>query len=215
MNSRIASRLLPGATEALIALRAGTLLVGALLVLTGIDPADRGTWWLEVLPVLGIYAVLWATRRRFPLTPVLHVGIALALAMLCVGAHYTFARVPVGEWLQDAFDLDRNPYDRLGHVVQGLVPALAARELFTRASPLAGSRWMAPLVLVCSLAISAAYELVEWGVALVQGADARRFLGMQGDPWDAHWDMSCALLGALIAVYAFGRVHDRALARFR
>jgi putative membrane protein len=195
------------------ALHASTFAVLAVLVATGLDPVDRGTWWLEVIPVVGVLAALWATRRRFPLTPVLHGSIALALAMICIGAHYTFERVPVGEWLQRVLDLERNPYDRLGHVVQGLVPALSLRELLVRASPLpASSRWIAPLVLVGSLAISAAYELVEWGVGMAQGPAARQFLGMQGDAWDAHWDMLCALLGATGALVLLGRVHDRALA---
>jgi putative membrane protein len=215
MNVRSAARDRPDVAASRHALHAGTAFVAVVLLVTGLDPVDRRTWWLEVIPVVAIYAVLWLTRRRFPLTPVLHAGIAAALAMLCVGAHYTFARVPMGEWLQHAFGLERNPYDRIGHVVQGLVPALAARELFVRVSPLAGSGWLTPLVLVVSVAVSAAYELVEWGVALAQGGDARRFLGMQGDPWDAHWDMACAAIGALLAVGGLGRLHDRALERFR
>lgn len=194
------------------ALHASTVVVGAALVATGFEPVDRLTWSLEVLPVVGVLAALWITRDRFPLTPVLHAAIAASLLLLCVGAHYTFERVPLGDWLRDTFGLARNPYDRLGHVLQGIVPALAARELFVRTTALRGTAWLAPLALVTSFAVSAAYELFEWGVALTQGARASEFLGMQGDPWDAHWDMLCALLGASAALLLLGRAHDRALA---
>jgi putative membrane protein len=197
------------------ALRGGTAALALLLALSGIEPADRSTWWAEVLPVIGVLAALWATRHRFPLTPVLHAAIVLSLAMLCVGAHYTFERVPLGEWLQQALELRRNPYDRIGHVVQGLVPALAARELLVRTSPLTGGRWLPALAMGLALAISAAYELVEWLVATTQGAGAREFLGMQGDPWDAQWDMACALVGATGGLALLSGMHDRALARLR
>jgi putative membrane protein len=195
------------------ALYAATAVVGAALLYTAIDPADRLTWSLESLPVIGVLAALWLARNRFPLTPVLHAAIAASLLMLCVGAYYTFERVPLGEWLQATFGLDRNPYDRIGHVLQGLVPALAARELFVRTTALAGSAWLGPLAGVLSFAVSAAYELVEWGVARVHGPRAAEFLGMQGDPWDAHWDMLCALGGATAALLLLARAHDRALAR--
>jgi putative membrane protein len=195
------------------ALAIATLAIGAVLAITGLSPADRHTWWLEVLPVVGIVATLWITRRRFPLTPVLHACIAVALAMICVGAHYTFERVPAGEWLQSALGLARNPYDRIGHVVQGIVPALAARELLARASPLGRSRWLEPLAFATALAVSAGYELLEWAIALAQGGEARKFLGMQGDPWDAQWDMACAFAGAALGLSLLRRVHDRALAR--
>jgi putative membrane protein len=197
------------------ALRGGTVALALLLAASGIEPTDRSTWWAEILPVIGVLALLWITRHRFPLMPVLHASIVVALAMLCVGAHYTFERVPLGEWLQQAFALQRNPYDRLGHVVQGVVPALTARELLVRTSPLAGSRWLPVLAIGVALAISAACELVEWMVAVGKGADAREFLGMQGDPWDAQWDMACALAGAVLGLALLSRLHDRALARLR
>jgi putative membrane protein len=195
------------------ALLATTLVTAAAFVATALDPWHRPTWLLESLPVLLIVPVLWATRHRFPLTPLLYGLVAVPLVMLCVGAHYTFERVPVGGWLQSVLDLDRNPYDRIGHVVQGFVPAIALREVLIRESPLARSRWLAPLVICGALAISAAYELVEWGVAVAAEEDAAAFLGMQGDPWDAHWDMACALAGATAALALLGRVHDRAIAR--
>ena len=204
---------LPAIDASRRALYASTAVLGGALFVTAIDPADRLTWSLEVLPVVGVAAALWVTRDRFPLTPVLHAAIAAALLLLCVGAYYTFERVPLGEWLQQVFGLARNPYDRIGHVLQGLVPALAARELFVRTTALAGSAWLGPLAFVLSFAVSAAYELFEWGVALAQGPRASEFLGMQGDPWDAHWDMLCALGGAAAALLLLSRAHDRALVR--
>jgi putative membrane protein len=201
----------PVADRSLRALRLSTLALGSLLVVTGIAPADRLTWSLEVLPVVAILGILWVTRTRFPLTPVLHAGIALGLALLCAGAHYTFERVPLGEWLRDAFGLARNPYDRLGHLLQGAVPALAAREVFVRTTALRGSAWLAPLALVASFGASAAYELFEWAVAAGYGSAAVDFLGHQGDPWDAHADMACALAGATAALALLTRLHDRAL----
>jgi putative membrane protein len=203
----------PAREPSLRALRLSTLALGGLLAVTGIAPADRFTWSLEVLPVVAILGILWVTRTRFPLTPVLHAGIALGLALLCVGAHYTFERVPLGDWLRDAFGLARNPYDRIGHVIQGAVPALAARELFVRTTALRGSAWLAPLALVASFGASAAYELFEWAVAAGHGSAAGDFLGHQGDPWDTQADMACALAGAAAGLALLTRLHDRALAR--
>jgi putative membrane protein len=185
----------------------------AALAVTAIAPYDRLTWWLEVAPVLIVLPLLWATRERFPLTTLLYGLIALHAVILCVGGHWTYARVPAGDWVQQALGLARNPYDRLGHLAQGFVPAIAAREILSRRSPLRGSRWLPVLVASVCLAISACYEFLEWGsaVALGQGADA--FLGTQGDPWDTQWDMFCALLGAIAALVLLSRAHDRALAR--
>ena len=191
------------------------LLVGVLgvLIWSGAAPRDRLTWLMEVAPVLLAVPVLAATWRRFPLTPLLSVLLALHAAVLCVGGHYTYAEVPLGFWVRDALGLSRNHYDRLGHLMQGFVPALVARELLLRTSPLRPGRWLATLVTCVALAISAAYELVEWlaAVLLRQGADA--FLGTQGDPWDTQWDMFLALLGALLAQLLLSRAQDRALAR--
>ncbi len=185
----------------------------AALAWSGAGPRDRLTWLMEVAPVLLALPLLAATWRRFPLTPLLYVLLALHAVVLCVGGHYTYAEVPLGFWVRDALGLSRNHYDRLGHLMQGFVPALVARELLLRTSPLRPGRWLAALVTCVALAISAAYELVEWlaAVLLRQGADA--FLGTQGDPWDTQWDMLLALLGALLAQRLLARAQDRALAR--
>jgi putative membrane protein len=191
---------------------ASAVMVAALAV-TAIGPYDRLTWWLEVAPVLIVLPLLWATRERFPLTTLLYALIALHAVILCVGGHWTYARVPAGDWVQQALGLARNPYDRLGHLTQGFVPAIAAREILSRRSPLRGSRWLPVLVASVCLAISACYEFIEWGAAVALGQGADQFLGTQGDPWDTQWDMFCALLGAVAALVLLSRVHDRALAR--
>ncbi len=187
--------------------------VVAVLAWSGFAPRDRPTWLMEVAPVLLALPLLAATHRRFPLTPLLYALVALHAAVLCVGGHYTYAEVPAGFWFRDLLGLSRNHYDRLGHLLQGFVPALVARELLLRRSPLRAGGWLFTLVTSVALAISALYELVEWGaaVALGQGADA--FLGTQGDPWDTQWDMLMALVGALAAQLLLARVQDRQLAR--
>jgi putative membrane protein len=185
----------------------------ALLAVSGVRPTDRLTWLLEVAPVIAAVPALVATRRRFPLTPLLYVLLALHAAILCVGGHYTYAEVPVGFWVRDALGLSRNPFDRLGHLAQGFVPALVAREVLLRTSPLRGGRWLFVLVTAVALAISASYELVEWAAALVLGQDADAFLGTQGDAWDTQWDMFLALVGAVVAQLLLARVQDRQLAR--
>jgi putative membrane protein len=187
--------------------------VAIVFVALGIAPkADRVTWLLENLPVLVAAPLLVATRRRFPLTPLAYRLMFVHALILMVGGHWTYERVPLGNWARDAFGLARNPYDRLGHFVQGFVPAILAREVLRRTSPLRG-RWLAFLVVCTCLAISAAYELFEWlaAVALGQGADA--FLGTQGDPWDTQKDMALALAGAVLALALLSRVHERQLAR--
>ncbi len=191
------------------------LLVAVLAVLawSGLGPRDRATWLMEVAPVLLALPLLAATWRRFPLTPLLYALLALHAAVLCVGGHYTYAEVPLGFWARDALGLSRNHYDRLGHLMQGFVPALVARELLLRTSPLRPGRWLAALVTSVALAISAAYELVEWLAATLLGQGADAFLGTQGDPWDTQWDMFLALLGAILAQALLARAQDRALAR--
>jgi putative membrane protein len=186
--------------------------VVAALVASGVGPRDRLTWLLEVAPILVALPVLVATRRRFPLTPLLYGLVALHAVVLCVGGHSTYAEVPLGFWVRDALGLARNPYDRLGHFMQGFVPALVAREVLLRTSPLRRGRWLAVLVVAVALSVSALYELVEWGAALALGQDADAFLGTQGDPWDTQWDMLCALLGAVVVQLALARRHDRQLA---
>ncbi len=192
------------------------LLLGIVLLalgLSAIEPYDRFTWWLEVAPVLIALPILVATARRFPLTSLAYVLIAAHAIVLVVGGHWTYARVPLGFRVQEWFDLARNPYDRFGHFMQGFVPAILAREVLSRTSPLRGSRWLAPTTVAWCLAISAAYELVEWQAAVWTGSAAEAFLGTQGDPWDTQWDMCLALVGAVLALVLLSRVHDRQLAR--
>ncbi|MEE9280203.1 MAG: DUF2238 domain-containing protein [Myxococcota bacterium] len=183
------------------------------LVLSGIAPHDRLTWLLEVGPVLGGVPILAATHSRFPLTPLLYRLLLLHALILILGGHYTYAHVPLGFWVQDALDLARNHYDRLGHFAQGFVPAILAREILLRRSPLVPGRWLAFLVVCVCLAFSAFYELVEWWAAVVGGEAADSFLGTQGDVWDTQWDMFLAAIGAVSALLLLGSAHDRALGR--
>ena len=190
-------------------------LAAAALVVSGIGPYERGTWWLEVAPVLIGVPLLLATGRRFPLTPLLYRLLFVHALILILGGHYTYARVPLGFWVQDLLDLSRNHYDRLGHLAQGFVPAILAREVLLRTSPLRPGRWLFVLVTSVCLAFSAFYELIEWWAALLGGAGAESFLGTQGDVWDTQWDMFLALIGALSALLLLGRLHDRQLERLR
>jgi putative membrane protein len=185
----------------------------AAVILSGIGPRDRPTWWMEVAPVLIAVPILWATRRRFPMTPLVYGLVALHACVLSLGGHYTYAEVPAGYWVRDALGLARNHYDRLGHLMQGFVPALVAREVIVRTSPLRPGRWLTTLVTGLTLAISAVYEFVEWWAALLLGQGADAFLGMQGDPWDTQWDMFLALCGALLAQALLSRRQDGQLAR--
>jgi putative membrane protein len=157
--------------------------------------------------------VLVATARRFPLTPLAYRLIFVHALILMLGGHYTYAEVPLGDWVADALGLARNPYDRLGHLAQGFVPAIVVREILIRRSPLRPGRWLTFLVVCVCLAISAAYELVEWWSALIGGENADAFLGTQGDQWDTQWDMFTALVGAIAALALLGRYHDRQIAR--
>ncbi len=187
--------------------------VMAALVGSGIHPYDRATWLMEVAPVLIVVPVLWASYRRFPLTDLLYALIALHALVLIVGGAYTYARVPLGFHVAELFGWTRNPYDKLGHFFQGFVPALAAREILCRGHHVRGRRMLAFVVVCIVLAISASYELVEWGVALALGQGADEFLGTQGDPWDTQSDMGFALLGALTSLLLLARWHDRQMAR--
>ena len=189
------------------------LLVLAALLWSGIAPYDRATWALEVAPAVIALPVLLATARRYPLTPLLYVLIALHMLVLILGGAYTYARVPLGFSIQEAFHLGRNPYDKIGHFMQGLVPALVAREVLLQRGYLR-SRRMAGFLSVCvAMAVSAVYELIEWWTALAIGQDANEFLGTQGDPWDTQSDMFFALIGATVAMTLLARWHDRQLAR--
>ena len=188
-------------------------LVGIALLASALAPYDRATWWMEVAPVLIAAPVLVATHRRFPLTPLLQVLIAAHALVLIVGGTWTYARVPLGFWLQDVLALDRNPYDRIGHLMQGFVPAIAAREILLRHRVLREGGWLFFVVTCVCLAISAVYELIEWAAAVALGQGAEAFLGTQGDPWDTQSDMAMALLGAVLAQQLIGGWHGRQLAR--
>ena len=183
------------------------------LAISRIGAAEPGTWVLEVFPIFLAIPVLVATAKRFPLTPLAYRLLFLHALILMVGGHYTYAKVPLGFWVQDALHLGRNHYDRLGHFAQGFVPAIIAREVLLRRSPLERGKWLFFLVTCVCLAISASYELIEWLAALLGGSSADAFLGTQGDVWDTQWDMFTALVGALSALVLLPRVHDRQLAR--
>jgi putative membrane protein len=194
-------------------LAAVSLVIIAGLVVSGIRPYDRTTWILEVFPVVVALPLLWATRERFPLTTLLYTLIALHAVVLMVGGAYSYARVPLGFSMQEAFGLSRNPYDRIGHFMQGFVPAILSREILVRGGYVQGRRMLAFICICIPLAFSAFYELVEWWAALSLGQGADEFLGTQGDPWDTQSDMFMALLGAASALLVLSRVHDRQMER--
>lgn len=187
------------------------VIVVAGLAVSAWHPHDGTTWFLETVWVLiGLpLAVLY--RRRFPLTNLLYCLLAAHALVLAVGGHYTYAQVPLGDWVRDGLGLDRNPYDRFGHLMQGFVPAVLVRELLSRTSPLRGSRWLAPLTVCACLAFSAVFEMFEWAAAVIGGHAADDFLATQGDVWDTQWDMFCALIGATLSVLLLSRLHDRQL----
>ena len=186
-------------------LKGGALILLLALIYTGLFTADRTTWFMEVTPVIIIVPLLLSTHRRYPLTPLLYTLIFFHALILIGGGMYTYAKVPIGFDVQEMFNLSRNPYDKLGHFFQGLVPALAAREILLRSGYVRGRKMVGFLVCCIALAISAAYELIEWWAALAMGQGADDFLGTQGDPWDTQSDMFCALLGALTTVLLLGR----------
>ncbi len=192
-----------------------TLLLLAALIHSGISPYDRTTWLLEVAPVLIVLPLLWLTHRRYPLTPLLYTLIFFHALILIFGGMYSYARVPLGFEVQQWLDLGRNPYDKLGHFFQGLVPTLAAREILLRGGYVRGRKMLGFVVCCIALAISAVYELIEWWAALALGQGADEFLGTQGDPWDTQSDMFCALLGAIAGQWLFGGWQDRQLRRLK
>lgn len=187
------------------------LIFMAVLIWSAIAPYDRLTWWLEVAPALIALVLLAITWQRFPLTTLLYVLILIHSLILMVGGHYTYARVPAFDWLRDTFELSRNHYDRVGHLAQGFIPAMVARELLLRLTPLQRGGWLFFLVLCVCLAISAVYELIEWGAAMALGGSAEEFLALQGDEWDTQKDMALAGIGALAAQLGLARLHDRQL----
>jgi putative membrane protein len=183
----------------------------AILVWSGIGPHDRFTWFLEVAPVLIGVPILIYVYPRFRLTRLVYTLVWLHAVILMVGGHYTYAQVPLGFWMQETFGFARNHYDRIGHFAQGFIPAMLAREIFLRASPLRGSRWL-PFVVICfCLAFSAFYELIEFWTALASGEAATDFLGTQGDVWDTQWDMQLALIGAVVALVMLAGRQDEEL----
>jgi putative membrane protein len=191
------------------------LLLAAVLVsigLSAISPYDWITWWLEAVPVLIAIPVLLATYRRHPLTPLLYRLIFLHMLVLLLGAHYSYARVPLGFWLQDLLDFSRNHYDRIGHFMQGFMPAILAREILLRTGTVRRGGWLFYIVVSICLAFSAFYEMIEWWTALL-GDVAVEFLGSQGDIWDAQWDMFLALIGAISALLLLSKLHDRQLTK--
>jgi putative membrane protein len=187
----------------------------AALVVSGVKPYDRATWWLEVAPVLIGLPILVATHQRYPLTGLLYCLIAVHALVLIYGGAYTYARVPLGFWLEDALGFERNPYDRIGHFMQGFVPAMIAREILVRGGFVNGRRMLAFVCVCIALAVSAFYELIEWWAALAFGQGAHEFLGTQGDPWDTQADMFFALVGASASLFLLSRLHDRQIERLR
>lgn len=181
------------------------------LVLSGWQPYDRATWLMEVAPALIALPILWATYARLPLTRLALVLIAFHGLVLILGGAYTYARVPIGFTVQEWFDLARNPYDRFGHFMQGFVPAIVFRELLLRLGGMQRGPLLTAILLACCLAVSATYELIEFGAAMALGQGAEEFLGTQGDPWDTQWDMLMCLIGAASALITLSRLHDRQL----
>ncbi|MBU1154246.1 MAG: DUF2238 domain-containing protein [Proteobacteria bacterium] len=184
----------------------------ALLLWSGIKPYDRFTWFLEVLPALMGLAALALTYGRFRLTRLVYLLIWLHAIVLLVGGHYTYARVPLFDWLSQALDLGRNNYDKLGHLAQGFIPAMVTREVLLRNRVVTRRGWLAFLVVCVCLAVSAFYELIEWWTAALTGAAAEDFLGTQGYVWDTQSDMALCLLGSLLALAFLSRLHDRQMA---
>ena len=173
--------------------------------------ADRLTWLLENMPVFIALPILLVTYRYFPFSTLAYVLMWLQALVLIVGGHYTYAEMPLFNWLRDTFDLERNHYDRVGHLMQGIVPAIAAREILLRKTPLTHDGWLFAIVCAVTLALSACYEFIEWWIALISGTAAEAFLATQGDVWDTQWDMFIALIGSIISQVIFNRIHDEQL----
>ncbi|MHC1717941.1 MAG: DUF2238 domain-containing protein [Acidaminococcaceae bacterium] len=187
----------------------GTILI--ILIWSVINPYDLFTWFLEVLPVLIGIIVLFYIYPRFRFSNFVYTLLWLHAIILIVGGHYTYAEMPLFNWLRDSFDLGRNYYDRVGHFAQGFVPAMVTREVLLRRTPLKHGKWLNFITVSICLALSAAYELFEFATAKLMGATADSFLGSQGDVWDAQWDMTFALIGAIVALVLLSKFHDQAL----
>ncbi len=183
------------------------------LLLSGLNPNDRFTWMLEVSWVAAGLVIVFATRRSFPLTQLLRRLLFLHAIFLITGGHYTYEKVPAGLWLKEQFDLSRNHYDRLGHFLQGFVPAILAREILTRKSPAKNGAWLFLFVLSINLAFSSFFEMIEWWVSVSTGEAGNAFLATQGDIWDTQWDMFLCMLGSICAQILLSKIHDRQLAK--
>jgi putative membrane protein len=190
------------------------LIIGLIpLIVSAIHPYETGTWVMEVFPIFLAVPILFFTWRRFPLTPLVYTLIFVHALILMLGGHYSYARVPLGFWMEQAFGFARNHYDRIGHFAQGFVPALIAREVLLRRTPLRPGRWLFFIVSCICLAVSACYEFIEWWSALIGGSAATEFLGTQGDPWDTQWDMLFALIGSIVGQLTLSTWHDGQLSR--
>jgi putative membrane protein len=189
------------------------LFIGFILVFiwSAIHPHDYFTWFLEVFPAIIALPILYFKYKKFPLTRLLYLLILLHAVILMIGGHYTYAEVPLFNWLRDTFDLSRNYYDRVGHFVQGFVPAMIAREILLRKSVVKNCAWLFFITCCICLSISACYEFIEWWVALASGSDAVAFLATQGDVWDTHWDMFLALIGSIFAQILLAKLHNKQL----
>lgn len=185
------------------------IFVAVFFIWSAIHPHDYFTWLLEVFPVLIAMPLLVMTRNAFPLTKLVYGLIAVHMVILLIGGHYTYAEMPVFSWLRDYYGWGRNYYDRLGHVAQGFIPAMVAREILLRTSPLRPGKWLFFIVVCVCLAMSAFYEFIEWWVALASGSDAVAFLATQGDVWDTQWDMFLAFSGAIFAQLLLAKMHIR------
>ena len=182
------------------------------LIWSAVSPKDQFTWFLEVIPALIGLVILAVTYKKFPLTPLLYALILIHMVILMVGGHYTYAEVPLFDWIKEVLDQSRNNYDKVGHFAQGFTPAILARELLIRKNIVEGSKiWLNYIILSIVLAFSAFYELIEWWVALATGEDAEAFLGTQGYMWDTQSDMMYALIGAVVALILLSRLHNRQL----
>lgn len=199
----------------MFALTAWLVIYIGVFIWSAIQPHDYPTWFLEVLPAAIVLVLLAVTRRRFPLTPLLYWLILIHAVILMIGGHYTYARVPLFEWLQPVFGWERNNYDKLGHFAQGFVPAIAAREILVRYSVIRIRGWLEIVIVCICLAISAFYELIEWWVALASEEAAESFLGTQGYVWDTQSDMAWALVGAVLALLLLSRWHNRQLGKLQ
>ncbi len=185
----------------------------AVLIWSGINPKDQFTWFLEVFPALIGLGVMIYSYKSFPLTPLVYTLILIHSIILMVGGHYTYAEVPLFDWIKDSFDLARNNYDKVGHFAQGFIPAMITREIIIRKSVINGSGWRNFFIVCFVLAFSAFYELIEWWVALLSDEGAEAFLGTQGYIWDTQSDMFWALCGAIVALLLLSKYHDTELSK--